>query len=252
MRLEQKIAIVTGGGTGIGEAIAKVFAREGARVAITGRRKDELERVVRDIERKGGQALALPGSVTNEHDVQEAVAATVRKFGRLDILVNNAGNLFHTARLHETTDQMWDETFDVFMKGTFRFIRAAIPQMLQQGGGSILNISTIAGLKAIPGFEAHAYPAAKAGVIMLTKTVAVHYAKQNIRCNCLCPAGVITPPVADMLKDSQAKAWFESVHPTGRLGQPEEVAEATVYFASDESRWTTGSILSVDGGVMAA
>lgn len=125
-------------------------------------------------------------------------------------------------------------------------------KMRQEGGGSILNISTVGGLKAIPGFEGHAYQAAKAGVIMLTKTVAVHYAKQNIRCNCICPAGVITPPVADMLKDPQAKAWFEGMHPTGRLGQPEEVAEATVYFASDESRWTTGSILSVDGGVMAA
>lgn len=252
MRLEHKSAIVTGGGTGIGEAIAKVFAREGAKVSITGRRKDELERVVGDIERNGGQALALPGSVTNEQDVQEAVAATVRAFGRLDILVNNAGNLFHAARLHETTDQIWDETFDVFMKGTFRFIRAAIPRMLRKGGGSILNISTVGGLKAIPGFEAHAYQAAKAGVIMLTKTVAVHYAKQNIRCNCICPAGVITPPIADMLKDPQIKAWFEGMHPAGRLGQPEEVAEATVYFASDESRWTTGSVLSVDGGVTAA
>ncbi|HEX5545626.1 MAG TPA: SDR family oxidoreductase [Nitrospira sp.] len=251
MRLEQKTAIVTGGGTGIGEAIAKVFAREGAKVAITGRRKEELERVVGDIERNGGQALALPGSVTNEQDVQEAVAVTVRAFGRLDILVNNAGNLFHAARLHETTDQIWDETFDVFMKGTFRFTRAAIPRMLQQGGGSILNISTVGGLKAIRGFEAHAYQAAKAGVIMLTKTVAVHYAKQNIRCNCICPAGVITPPVAEMLKDPRVKTWFEGMHPTGRLGQPEDVAEATVYFASDESRWTTGSILSVDGGVMA-
>lgn len=252
MRLEHKIAMVTGGGTGIGEAIAKTLAREGAKVAITGRRKDELERVVGEIEQKGGQALALPGSVTNEQDVQEAVAATVRRFGRLDILVNNAGNLFHAARLHETSDQVWDETFDIFMKGTFRFTRAAIPQMLQQGGGSILNISTVGGLKAIPGFEAHAYQAAKAGVIMLTKTVAVHYAKQNIRCNCICPAGVITPPVADMLKDPQTKAFFENMHPMGRLGQPEEVAEATVYFASDESRWTTGSILSVDGGVTAA
>ena len=104
MRLEQKVAIVTGGGTGIGEAIARVFAREGAKVAITGRRKDELERVVREIERKGGQALALQGSVTNEQDVRDAVATTVRTFGRLDILVNNAGNLFHAARLHETTD----------------------------------------------------------------------------------------------------------------------------------------------------
>lgn len=252
MRLEHRIAIVTGGGTGIGEAIAKVFAREGAKVAITGRRQDELERVVEDIKRTGGQALALPGSVTNEDDIQEAVATTVGTFGRLDILVNNAGNLFYTGRLHETTDQIWDETFDVFMKGTFRFIRAVIPQMLQQGGGSILNISTVGGLKAIPGFEAHAYQAAKAGVIMLTKTVAVHYAKQNIRCNCICPAGVVTPPIANMVKDPQIKAWFEGVHPMGRLGQPEEVAEATVYFASEESGWTTGSILSVDGGVTAA
>ena len=251
MRLEHKIAIVTGGGTGIGEAIAKVFAREGAKVAITGRRKEELERVVRDIEQKGGRALALPGSVTNEADVREAVAATVRTFGRLDILVNNAGNLFQAAPLHETTDRLWDETFDVFMKGTFRFIRAALPQMLQQGGGSILNISTIGGLKAIPGYAGHAYQSAKAGVIMLTKTVAVNYAKQNIRCNCICPAGVVTPGVAGMLEDPQTKAYFEGLHPMGRLGQPEEIAEAAVYFASNESRWTTGSILAVDGGVMA-
>jgi NAD(P)-dependent dehydrogenase (short-subunit alcohol dehydrogenase family) len=252
MRLEHKIGIVTGGGTGIGEAIAKVFAREGAKVAITGRRKDELERVVKEIERKGGQALALPGSVTNEADVREAVAATVRTFGRLDILVNNAGNLFQGAPLHETTDHLWDETFDVFMKGTFRFIRAALPQMLQQGGGSILNISTVGGLKAIRGYEGHAYQAAKAGVIMLTKTVAVAYAKQNIRCNCICPAGVVTPGVAGMLEDAQTKAFFEGLHPMGRLGQPEEIAEAAVYFASSEARWTTGSILTVDGGVMAA
>jgi len=252
MRLENKVAIVTGGGSGIGEAIAKVFTREGAKVAITGRRKNELDRVVRKIEGQGGQSLALPGSVTNESDVRDAVATTVRTFGRLDILVNNAGSLFHAAPLHETPDRIWDETFDVFMKGTFRFIRAGIPQMLQQGGGSILNISTVGGLKAIPGFEAHAYQAAKAGVIMLTRTMALHYAKQNIRCNCICPAGVVTPGAAGVLEDPQTKAWFEGLHPLGRLGQPEEIAEAAIYFASDESRWTTGSILTVDGGVMAA
>jgi NAD(P)-dependent dehydrogenase (short-subunit alcohol dehydrogenase family) len=251
MRLDNKVAIVTGGGTGIGEAIARAFAREGAKVAITGRRKKELERVVNNIEQHGGHALALQGSVTNEPDVREAVKATVRTFGRLDILVNNAGSLFYSGPLHETTDQIWDDTFDLFMKGTFRFIRAAIPQMLTQGGGSILNISTVAGLKAISGFEGHAYQAAKAGVIMLTKTVAVHYAKQHIRCNCVCPAGVITPGTAGMLEDLHTKAFFEGIHPMGRLGQPEEVAAAAIYFASDESRWTTGSILSVDGGVMA-
>jgi NAD(P)-dependent dehydrogenase (short-subunit alcohol dehydrogenase family) len=243
---------VTGGGTGIGEAIAKVFAREGAHVAITGRRKDQLGRVVKEIEGTGGRALALVGSVTNEPDVREAIAATVRTFGCLDILVNNAGNLFHAAPLHETSDHIWDETFDVFMKGTFRFIRAAIPQMLQQGGGSILNISTVGGLKAVRGFQAHAYQAAKAGVIMLTKTVAVHYAGEHIRCNCICPAGVVTPGVSDIFADPDVKAGFEAYHPMGRLGRPEEIAEAAVYFASNESSWTTGSILTVDGGVMAA
>jgi NAD(P)-dependent dehydrogenase (short-subunit alcohol dehydrogenase family) len=229
-----------------------VFAREGAAVAITGRRKDQLERVVRDIERTGKRALAIAGSVTNEADVREAVAATVRAFGRLDVLVNNAGNVFHAAPLHETTDEIWDQTFDVFTKGTFRFIRAVIPQMLKQGGGSILNISTVAGLKGIPIFEGHSYQAAKAGVNMLTKTVAVHYATHNIRCNCLCPAGVETPGVSDLLADPQAKAMFSAFHPLGRLGRPEEVAEAAIYFASNESSWTTGSILTVDGGVMAA
>src|SRR5437879_12775517 len=132
MRLENKIAIVTGGGTGIGEAIAKVFAREGARVAITGRRKDELERVVREIERKGGQALALHGSVTNEQDVQDAVAANVRTFGRLGILVDNAGNLFDAGRLNKTTYHIWNETYDMLVNTTFRFIRTAIPRLIKQ------------------------------------------------------------------------------------------------------------------------
>ena len=251
MRLKNKVVLITGGGSGIGEAMAKTFAREGAKIAVTGRRKEELERVVKDIERNGGKALALPGNVTNEADVQIAVATTVKTFGRLDVLVNNAGNLFHAGPLHETSDQIWDETLDLFLKGTFRFIRASIPQMLKQGGGSILNVSTVAGMKAIPFFQAHAYQAAKAGVNMLTKSVAVEYAKQGVRCNCICPAGVLTPPVQEMLKDPQAKALFESIHPMGRLGEPEEIAEAAIYFVSDESRWTTGSILSVDGGVMA-
>ena len=252
MRLEKKVAIVTGGGTGIGEAIAKVFAREGSSVAITGRRKEELERVVKDIEHNGGKALALPGSVTNEADVQEAVATTVKTFGRLDVLVNNAGNLFHAGPLHETSDKIWDETLDLFLKGTFRFIRAAIPVMLKQNGGSILNISTVVGMKAIPFFQAHAYQAAKAGVNMLTKSVAVEYAKQGIRCNCICPAGVLTAPVQEMVKDPKTRELFEGIHPMARLGQPEEIAKAAIYFVSDESLWTTGSILTVDGGVMAA
>jgi NAD(P)-dependent dehydrogenase (short-subunit alcohol dehydrogenase family) len=250
MRLQNKVALITGGGTGIGEATAKLFAQEGALVAITGRRKEVLGKVVTDIRQRGGQALALPGSVTHEPDVQEAIGSTVRTFGRVDVLVNNAGNLFYTGPLHETTDGIWNETLDIFLSGVFRFSRAAIPQMLKQGSGNILNISTIGGLKAISGFEAHAYQAAKAGVIMLTKTIAAHYAKRGIRCNCICPAVVETPAASSWLGDPTSRMWLENLHPIGRVGQPEEIAQATLYFASDESSWTTGSILTVDGGVM--
>ena len=252
MRLKGKVALVTGGGSGIGESIAKAFAHEGAAVVITGRRKQVLENVVRDIEREGGRALAVPGSVTVEADVRAAVDAAVRAFGKVDVLVNNAGNLFHAGPLHETTDQIWNETLELFLTGTFRFTRAVIPQMLKQGAGSILNISTTGGIKAIPGFPAHAYQAAKAGVIMLTKSVAVQYAKQGIRCNCICPAGVDTPGVSGFTADPKARAWFDSIHPVGRMGRPEEIAAAAIYFVSDESAWTTGSILAVDGGMMAA
>lgn len=251
MRLKDKTAIVTGGGTGIGEAIAKAYAGEGAKVVITGRRKEELERVVREIEKENGRTLAVPGSVTKEADVKSAVDAAVRAFGRVDILVNNAGNLFHTGPLHEITDEVWDDTLDIFLTGTFRFTRAVIPQMLKQGGGSIINISTVAGLKAIPMFPGHAYQAAKAGVVMMTKTVAVHYGKDQIRCNCICPAVVETLPVAEWLKDPKTRAMMDGMHPLGRVGRPDEIAPPAVYFASDESKWTTGAVFSVDGGVMA-
>lgn len=251
MRLTDKVAIVTGGGTGIGEAIAKAFAKEGAKVVVTGRRKEELERVVRDIERAGGRALAAPGSVTQEADVQSAVASTVRAFGRIDVLVNNAGNLFYAGPLHETSDQIWNDTLDLFLTGTFRFTRAIIPHMQKQGGGSIINISTTAALKAMSFFPGHAYQAAKAGVVMFTKTVAVHYAKDKIRCNCICPAAVETPGVADWVKDPQTRAMLDGIHPLGRMGKADEIAPPAVYFASDESQWTTGAILPIDGGVMA-
>jgi NAD(P)-dependent dehydrogenase (short-subunit alcohol dehydrogenase family) len=251
MRLRDKVAVVTGGGTGIGEAVARRFAREGARLAITGRRKAVLDRVVADIGLAGGRALALPGSVTNERDVRAAVASTCDAFGRIDILVNNAGNLFHAGLLHETTDQVWNETIDVFLTSVFRFSRAVIPQMLEQGGGAIINVSTVAALKASPGFPAHAYAAAKAGVNMLTKTIAIQYAKQGIRCNAICPAGVDTPGVAAVTSDPVSRAGFDAQHPVGRMGRPEEIAAAATYLASDEAVWTTGVILAVDGGVTA-
>ncbi len=251
MRLADKVAIVTGGGTGIGAAIAATFAREGARVTITGRRKEILGEIVDEIAAAGGHALAVPGSVTDEADVQHAVQATLATFGRVDVLVNNAGSFLHAGPLHETADEIWDGVMDVFLKGVFRFSRAVIPHMRRQGGGSIVNIGSVLGLKASPSFPVHPYAAAKAGVAMLTKTIAVHYAKDGIRCNCVAPALTETPLTEARLEDAAARATMEAQYPLGRLGRPDDVAQAVLYLASDDAAWTTGTVLTVDGGIMA-
>jgi NAD(P)-dependent dehydrogenase (short-subunit alcohol dehydrogenase family) len=251
MRLANKVAIVTGGGTGIGAAIAATFAHEGAKVTITGRRKETLGEVADEIAAAGGHALAVPGSVTVEADVQHAVQATLATFGRIDVLVNNAGSLLHAGPLHETGDEIWDGVMDVFLKSVFRFSRAVIPHMLRQGGGSIINVGSVLGLKASSAFPVHPYAVAKAGVAMLTKTIAVHYAKDGIRCNCVAPALTETPLTEPRLKDAAVRKAMEAQYPLGRLGRPEDIARAALYLASDEASWTTGAILTVDGGIMA-
>jgi NAD(P)-dependent dehydrogenase (short-subunit alcohol dehydrogenase family) len=251
MRLADKVTIVTGGGTGIGAAIARTFAHEGAKVTITGRRKELLDEVADQIAAAGGHALAVPSSVTDEADVQRAVQATLATFGRVDILVNNAGNLSHAGPLHETSDEIWDNVMDVFLKSVFRFSRAVIPHMQRQGGGSIVNIGSVLGLKAALAFPVHPYAVAKAGVAMLTKTIAVHYAKDGIRCNCVAPALTDTPLIESRLKDAAVRTALEAQYPLGRLGRPDDIAQAVLYLASDDAAWTTGTIVTVDGGIMA-
>ena len=251
MRLADKVTIVTGGGTGIGAAIARTFAHEGAKVTITGRRKELLDEVADQIAAAGGHALAVPSSVTDEADVQRAVQATLATFGRVDILVNNAGNLSHAGPLHETSDDIWDNVMDVFLKSVFRFSRAVIPHMQRQGGGSIVNIGSVLGLKAALAFPVHPYAVAKAGVAMLTKTIAVHYAKDGIRCNCVAPALIETPMIESRLKDAAVRRTMEAQYPLGRLGRPDDIAQAVLYLASDDAAWTTGTIVTVDGGIMA-
>lgn len=248
-RLTGKVALITGGTAGIGEAIAKLFAQEGAAVVITGRRKERLEQVAGEIERKGGRVLAVAGSVTDETHVREAVAQTVRTFGRLDILVNNAGIGNFGKKLHETDDDSWHRVLDINVTGAFRMTRAAIPEMLKAGGGAIVNISSIASLVGIPGLPV--YAASKGALDALTRAIAVDYAAQGIRCNVVNPGLIETPMAESLLSDPAKTAEVLGQYPLARPGRPEEVAKMVLYLSSDDASWITGSTFTIDGGMTA-
>ncbi len=246
-RLRGKVAVVTGGNAGIGEAIAKAFAREGALVVITGRRQGELDRVVSDIVKEQGKAFAVAGSVTDEPHVQETMRRTVQQFGRLDILVNNAGVGDFGKRLHETDDTTWAQVLDVNLTGVFRMTRAALPQMLKQGKGAIVNISSIASLVGLPTLPA--YAASKGALDAMTRALAIDYAKEGIRCNTVNPGLIDTPMAAPLMSNLEQLDSILSHYPIRRAGKPEEVANMVLYLASDEAAWVTGGTFPIDGGM---
>jgi NAD(P)-dependent dehydrogenase (short-subunit alcohol dehydrogenase family) len=246
-RLQGKVAIVTGGNAGIGEAIAKLFAQEGAAVVVTGRRKEELDRVVNEIRRGQGRASAVAGSVTDEGHVREVVAQTVRTYGRIDVLVNNAGVGEFGKLLHETEDTVWHQVLDVNLTGVFRMTRAAIPEMLKGGSGAIVNISSIASLVGIP--TCSVYSASKGGLDAMSRGIAVDYAAQGIRCNLVNPGLIDTPMAASLLENREAAAEVLSHYPIRRPGKPEEVAKMVLYLASDDAAWVTGQTFTIDGGM---
>lgn len=248
-RLEGKVALITGGGTGIGEAVARLFAREGAAVVITGRRKENLDRVAGDIERAGGQALAVAGSVTDETHTRSAVSQGVRAFGKLNILVNNAAVGAFGKAVHETDDATWEELLAVNLTGVFRMTRAAVPEMLKAGGGSIVNISSVGGVIGFP--MSAAYGTTKGGLNAFTRGVALDYADQGIRCNAVCPGLIRTPMAEPLINDASRIAQVLAAYPIRRVGTPEEVAQMVLYLASDESRWVTGGTFTIDGGLTA-
>ncbi|TKB52462.1 MAG: SDR family oxidoreductase [Nitrospira sp.] len=246
-RLHGKVAVITGGNAGIGEAIAKAFVREGASVVITGRRQEELDRVVNGIVKEQGKAFAVAGSVTDERHVQETVRQTVQQFGQLDILVNNAGVGDFGKRLHEIDDATWMQVFDVNLTGVFRMTRAVLPQMLKQGKGAIVNISSIAsliGLSSLP-----VYAASKGGLDALTRALAVDYAKDGIRCNVVNPGLIDTPMAAPLMSNSELLDPILAHYPIRRAGKPEEVANMVLYLVSDEATWVTGGTFPIDGGM---
>lgn len=237
------MALITGGSRGIGLSTAKIFSEKGAQVVITSKDKSRLERSASML----SNTIGIVADIRNEDDVKNVVEQTVEKFGRLDILVNNAGIFPKIKKLHEIEESEWQEVLDVNLTGQFRFTKAAIPY-LKKTSGSIINISSDAGLKAYQGFNADAYSASKAALIVLTKCWALEYSKDKIRVNCICPGVVDTDMTKPFLKTERDREFMDNEHPIGRIGQPIEVAKAILYFASDDSLWTTGAILTVDGG----
>ena len=243
MKLSGKIALVTGGSRGIGYSIAKSLSENGAMVVITARDSKRLENAVTNIP----NAIGIVANIRDRDEVTNVVDKTIKKFGKLDILVNNAGIFPKIKRLHEIDEDEWNEVLDVNLTGQFRFTKEAIPY-LQKTSGCIVNISSDAGLKAYQGFNADAYSASKAGLILLTKCLALEYAKDKIRVNCVCPGVVDTDMTKPFLKTQKDKEFMDNEHPIGRIGQPEEIAKAVLYFVSDDASWTTGAVLTVDGG----
>lgn len=248
-RLADKVALITGAGSGIGRACALAFAREGARVALMGRRHERLEETAAQI---GGDALVVAGDLASKDDIARAVGDAVARFGGLQVLVNNAAVLLPgTAESH--TEAEWDESFNVNVRGLWLMSRAVLPHLRRAGGGSIVNISSVLGL--VGARNRVAYSASKGAVTLLTKAMALDHAAEQIRVNCICPGIVETELVADFVRKAPdpeaAYRARQALHPLGRFGRPEDIAACAVFLASDESSWMTGAAIPVDGGYTA-
>lgn len=245
MRLEGKVALISGGARGMGAEEAKLFAREGAKVVIGDILETEGKQTEAEVNEVGGECLFVKLDVTSEAEWEAAVSRTVARFGKLDILVNNAG-IYRGNKVEDTTVQEWDQVMDINAKGVFLGTKVAIPEMRKAGGGSIVNISSVAGLVGNPFISA--YTASKGAVRLLTKSTAVQYAKEGIRANSIHPGVIETPMTEDVVNDPNFKEFRLAANPISRLGQPADIAYGALYLASDEASFVTGSELVIDGG----
>ena len=248
-RLKNKIALITGAGTGIGRAIALAFAREGAQLALVGRRQERLESVAKEA---GCSPLVLAANVSKHGDIDRILADITSRLGGLNVLVNNAG-ILHIGTAEQITEEQWDETFSINVRGLWMLSRSVLPHLRKSGGGSIINVASVLGINGAR--NRAAYASSKGATILLTKCMAIDHGHEKIRVNAICPSFVETDLTAEVIRmaaDPEAvRRERVSVHPAGRLGQPGDIAGMAVYLASDESAWVTGAALAVDGGYLA-
>ena len=249
MKLQDKVAVITGASVGIGKITAEMFAEEGAAVVVNSR-SPRGGTVANQIAERGHKALFVQGEVQNPEDARRIINGTLERFCRIDILVNNAGIVL-PGTIDNTSIEDWDQTFAVNCRGVFLMSKFAVQQMLKQGGGVIIHNASVAGVKGLK--DRASYCASKGAVVALTKAMAMDYVERNIRVNCLNPGTTLTPSLQDRINAFDdpvaARKMFEARQPMGRLGKPEEIAAGILYLASDEASFVTGAVLNVDGGL---
>ncbi len=249
MRLANKVAIITGSAGGMGQAAAALFAEEGASVVVTDINEQAGKETVQSIEAAGGRAIFVKADVTKEEEVKTLVETALDSFGHIDVLYNNAGvMLSQDTSVVENTEELWDKVLDINLKSVFLCCKHTIPHMVKQGKGSIINIASFVALMGCT-VPQDAYTASKGGMLSLTKSLAVQYGRQGIRCNAICPGPIETPLLRYLWTSEEARNTRLNRIPLGRFGEARDIVYMALYLASDESSWTTGSWLVVDGGI---
>jgi NAD(P)-dependent dehydrogenase (short-subunit alcohol dehydrogenase family) len=248
--IKGKVAIVTGAGGGVGKAISKRLSSEGCKVIMLGRDRTKLQKAASEIGNKKN-TMTVMADITEEAEVLSAIDQTINSFDKIDILVNNAGIINDPMAFHEMSEDQWDDLVKTNLFGMFRMTKSVIPIMMKNGGGSIVNISSVLGIRSIPRVPLSVYAVTKAGVIMFTRSIAVEYGQYKIRCNCVAPSTIRSSIIEPYLQDEEAKKLLESTFPLHVIGEPEDISGAVAYLCSDDSKWVTGTVMMVDGGLSA-